>query len=438
VNAVAEAAHRNYLVSRICDVLSGERIHLQNAILLIVCNVSAAGLLFVANVKIANVIGKESFGNLAYATALGMFGQAIVRYGMDRTLVRDLIHYPHRFSELVAGSLLLRGAIMALVAAGLVVWKIAFDPDHTFLWGMIAVVVAYSLKSFDLQPVYDAWLKMARHSFYNLIQRGLYFIFIFLIIYASPMTLSITWIGFGMLATEIFYQFLQQRWAFRRIDFGTIKTPLVSVSIDLAGSNFWIWLATMAMLSFGAMNQVILRHYCGAAELGKYAASGQIASAALLLFAQVARIGNPATAHNTKPNADKKARIQFLLQYSGVMLLIAIPICAPLFIFPELILNTLYKPEYVSAIPVLRIFAIYMLVISLGMVASQYVVSSRMVKTFFCSIILGALVSIALCMVLIPRMGSYGAALALLIGHGTTMGLYWVITIQHVRRIGEA
>jgi PST family polysaccharide transporter len=437
VDGVGEAAQMNGLVARFHEILSGQRVRLQNLSVLVICNIVAGGVFFVTNVKIANVIGKESFGNLAYAIALGMYGQVFVCYGMDRTLVRDLIHYPERSAELVAGSLLLRGAIMALAAAGLVVWKMAFDTTGMFLWGLIAVVVAYSLKSLDLEPVYDVWLKMGRHAVYNLIQRGLYFLFILMIILASPETLSITWIGFGMLGTEIFYQLLQQKWVFRRIDFGVIKTPLVSVAVDLSESNFWIWLASMVALSFGSLNQVILRHYCGAAELGGYAASWQIASAVLLLFTQVGRIGNPLTAHNTKPKAYKKARIHFLLRYSGLMLLTAAPICAPLFAFPELILKTLFKPEYVSAAPVLRVFAIYMLAVSLGIVAAQYVVSSRMERTYFASIIVGGILSITLCLVLIPRMAGYGAALALLIAHGTTMGLYWLAMIQHVRRMGK-
>jgi PST family polysaccharide transporter len=407
---------------------------LQNLSALVVFNFLAAGLFFVTQVKIANVIGKENFGNLAYAIALGMYGQVLVRYGMDRTLVRDLIHYPKRLAELVAGSLLLRGGIQLLVIVGLLIWKFAFDASGALSWGLMAIVVAYSLKSLDLQPVYDAWLKMGRHAVYNLIQRVLYFIFIWMIILWSANNLSIAWIGFGLLGTEIFYLLLQQKWAFQRIDFGMIKAPLTSVAVDLSKSNFWIWLASIGVLSFGSLNQIILKHYCGAAELGGYAASWQIILAVMLFFAQVCRIGNPAMARNTKPQTDKKARIHFLLRYSGVMLLAAAPICIPLFFFPELILKTIFKPEYASAAGVLRTLSIYLAIYSLGVVASQYVVSSRMERTYFVSVIVGGILSITLCLVLIPRMAGYGAALALLIAHGISMGLYWLATIQDVRK----
>ncbi len=420
--------------SQFHSLLASQRRNLQNLSALVILNFLTAGLSFVTTVKIANVIGKESFGNLAYAIALGMYGQAFVRYGIDRTLVRDLIHYPHRFAELVAGSLLLRGGIQLLVIVGLLIWKFTFDASGALSWGLVAVVVAYSLKSLDMQPVYDAWLKMGRHAAYNFIQRALYFLLIWMIILWSPNNLSIAWIGFGLLGTEIFYLLLQQKWAFRRIDFGVIKAPLTSVAVDLSKSNFWIWLAAMGALSWGSLNQIILKHYCGAAELGGYAASWQIASVVMLLLVQVGRIGNPAIAHNTRPLTNKKARIHFLVRYSGVMLLVATPICIPLFFFPELILRTIFKPEYASGAGGLRVFAIYMLVLSLGVVASQYVISARMERTYFASVIVGGILSITLCLVLIPRMAGFGAALALLIAHGISMGLYWVAMIQHVRK----
>jgi O-antigen/teichoic acid export membrane protein len=423
------------LVAHFHEILHGQRVRLQNLSVLVICNFAAAGVFFLANVKIANVIGKENFGNLAYAIALGMYGQVFVRYGMERTLVRDLIHYPHRFAEIVAGSLLLRSWLQMLVIFGLLIWKFAFDlPSTLSSWGFMAVVVACSLKSLDLESVYDAWLKMSRHACYNLIQRVLYFLLIWIIILWSPGDLSIACIGFGLLGTEIFYLLLQQMWAFRRIDFGTIKVPLTSVAFDLSKSNFWIWLSAMGGLSFGFLNQIVLKHYCGAAELGGYAASWQIAAVAALLLTQISRIGNPATARATRLKTNGTPRIRFLLRYSCVMLLTAAPICILVITFPEWILTSIFKPEYALAAGVLRVFGIYTLILSLGIVAAQYVVSARMERTYFASVILGGCLNVILCVILIPRLAGLGAALSLLIAHGFTMGLYWVAVIQQIRK----
>lgn len=419
---------------RLRSLLVSQQRNLHALSLLTIFNFLAAGLYFLTQVKIANVIGKENFGHLAYAMALGLYAQATVRYGMDRTLVRDLIHYPNRFAELVAGSLLLRGGIQLLLITGLVTWKCAFDASGMLSWGVMAVVIAISLKSLDLQPVYDAWMRMGRHAAYNLIQRSLYFAFVWAVVLWSPSHLSVTWIGFGLLGTQVFYLLLQQQWAFRRIDFRTIKVSLAKVAAELSKSNLWIWLASLAVLSFGSLNQIILKYYCGAAELGGYAASWQIAAAAGLLLTQVGRVGNPKMANITKIETSKTRKIRFLFWYSAVMFFSALLVCIPVLLFPELILKTLFRPEYVSETGTLRVFGVYMLVLSLTFIGSQYVVSAGLEKIYFASVAVGGVLSPVLCVVLIPYWAGFGAALSLLIAHSVSMAFYWMVMIYDIAK----
>ena len=418
---------------RLKSLVLSQRRNLQNLSALVVFNFLAAGLFFITQIKIANVIGKEKFGLLAYGIALGMYGQTIVRYGMNRTLVRDLIHYPKRFAELVMASLMLRGVMLGLVVAGLLIWKIVWQPAD-MSWAIIVVIVAYSLKSLDLQPVYDAWHCMARHAVYNVVRRGLYFALIWGIILANPQRLTLAWIGCALLVMEISYLFLQQRWAGRRIEWSWGNSGGNSVIEKLIKDNSWIWLATIGALSFGTLNQIILKHYCGPGELGGYAASWQIIAAATLLLSQISRIGNPATARVTHPENDGSKRKSFLLKYSCVMAATVLPVVIPSVLFPGWIIKTVFKPEYASSAAVLRVLGIYLMVFSLGLVASQYVISARMEKVYFASVMVGGILSIVLCFALIPAMAGTGAALALLIAHGTSMGLYWIALIHHVKK----
>ena len=418
---------------RLRKILLSQKGNLQNLSALVVFNFLAAGLFFITQVKIANVIGKEKFGLLAYGIALGMYGQTIVCYGMNRTLVRDLIHYPKRFAELVMASLMLRGLLLGLVVVGLLIWKLVWQPAD-LSWAIVVVIVAYSLKSLDLQPVYDAWHCMARHAVYNMVRRGLYFAIIWGIILANPQRLTLVWIACALLVMEMFYLFLQQRWAGRRIEWSWGKVGWNSGVRSLLKNNSWIWLATIGLLSFGTLNQIILKHYCGAAELGGYAASWQIVAAAMLLLMQISRVGNPATARVTRSENNGYKRKSFLLKYSCVMAAAALPVVIPSVLFPGWIMKTIFKPEYASSAAILRILGIYLMVYSLGCVASQYIVSARMEKVYFASVIVGGALSVTFCFWLIPEMGGLGAAIALLIAHSIAMGLYWEAMIQHVRK----
>lgn len=112
----------------------------------------------------------------------------------------------------------------------------------------------------------------------------------------------------------------------------------------------------------------------------------------------------------------------------------ALPVVIPSVLFPGWIMKTIFKPEYASSAAILRVMGVYLMVFSLGCVASQYVVSARMEKTYFASILLGGCLSVILCFILIPKLSGLGAALSLLIAHGISMGLYWATMVQHVRK----
>ncbi|NVL90288.1 MAG: flippase [Desulfobacterales bacterium] len=433
-DGVIEAPEKIGLVVHLQKIIFSQKVHLQNLSVLVFVNFLVAGLGFLTRVKIANTLGKEGFGLLAYGLVLGRYAGTLVRFGLDRTLVRDLVHYPKRFGELVTASLILRGSMFILVLIGLLIWKFLEGPETELTWALFIVIIAHFVVSLDLQATYDSWHKMSRHAVYRLIQRLCYLGCVWGLVLFVPGKLNILWIGALMLGSVVLYLSLQYNWAFKRIDFKNISVSLIKTACRMGRGNLWIWLAAMGCLSFGSLNQLILKHYSGTAELGGYAAAWQIVAIAMLLLTQISRVGNPATARITRKDSNQSARIRFLTKYSVVMFVVAAPVGIAALICPELIITLLFRPEYASAASVMRIMGIYIMVFSLGLIASQYVVSAHLEKIYFTTVIVGGILSITLCLVLIPRMAGYGSALALLIAHGASMGLYWVVMIQHVRK----
>jgi len=422
------------LSGRLWKVVISQKKHVQNLSVLVCVNFLVAGLGFITKVKIANTLSKADFGLFAYGLAIASYGAAIIHFGLNRTLVRDLIHFPKRQGQLVTSSLLLRGFMFLVVTLALLIWKFFSPAVSDLTWGVVLLVFGQSMLGLELKAVYDSWGKMSRHAVYNFIQRCVYFVAVWLMIILSPKSLSVFWLGIFTIATVTFYMILQCKWAFNRIDFGEISKSIFSATLALARGNLIIWFSTLGCLSFGTINQIILKLYEGKESLGGYAAAWQIITIAILFLDQVARIGNPATARITKPDIEKTNRIKFLIKYSTVMFLVVFPVCLATIIFPEMILRLIYKPEYASAAGALRIMGIYMMIYSLGFVASQYIVSARMEKTYFASVIVGGCLSVVLCFALIPRFSSLGAALSLLISHSAAMGLYVLAAIRKVTR----
>jgi O-antigen/teichoic acid export membrane protein len=205
-----------------------QKSRVQNLSALVIINFITAGLGFITTVKVANVLGKENFGEFAYALAIGAYAAAVVRYGFDRTLVRDLTHYPDRFNDLVFASLALRAFLLVLVSAGLVIWKLFFTLATGLSWAAIIIVIGAALRSLDLQPVYDTWRQFKRHAIYDLIQKCLYFACIWFIAVVYPDKLAISWIGLITLCSITLYLFLQHRWAMNNI--GRVTTSISFLS----------------------------------------------------------------------------------------------------------------------------------------------------------------------------------------------------------------
>ncbi|MHC4691335.1 MAG: oligosaccharide flippase family protein [Planctomycetota bacterium] len=422
---------------RLWKAIISQKKHVQNLSVLVCVNLLVAGLGFITKVKIANILGKAEFGLFAYGIAVASYGATIISFGLNRTLVRDLIHFPKRQGQLVVSSLLLRGFMFFVVALTLLIWKFFSPAISDLTWGVVLIIFGQSMLGLELKAVYDSWGKMSRHAVYNFIQRCVYFAAVWLMIILSPKSLSVFWLGIFTIATVTFYMILQCKWAFNRIDFGGISRSILSATLALAKGNLIMWFSMLGSLSFGIINQIILKFYEGKESLGGYAAAWQIITIATLFLIQVARIGNPATARITKPGIEKTIRIKFLIKYSTVMFLVVFPVCLVTIVFPEMILRLIYKPEYASSAGALRIMGIYMMIYSLGFVAFQYIVSARMDKIYFASAIVGGCLSVVLCFVLIPRFSSLGAALSLLISHGTAMGLYMLAVVNHIRKSSQ-
>lgn len=425
------------LSGKLTALLISQKANLRRLSVLVIVNLTAAGLGFITRVKIANTLGKADFGLFAYAFAIAAYGGAIIRFGFDRTLARDLIHFPKRQGQLVASSLLLRGFLFLIVTLALVIWKCFSTALSDLTWGVVLVVLGQSMLGLELKAVYDSWGRMSRHAIYNLVQRCLYFSAVWLMVILAPRTFSIFWLGIFTIAAVSFYMVLQCNWAFKRIDFSGIKKSIFHNALILAKGNLVIWFASLGGLSFGVVNQIILKFYGGKESLGGYAAAWQIVAIATLFLTQISRIGNPATARITKPGISKRERIRFLVKYCSVMCLVVCPISLVTIVWPESILRLIYRPEYASGAGALRVMGLYLLVLSVAFVAAQYLISSRQEKLYFRNVMIGGLVSVVFSFILIPNFAGLGAILSLLIAHSLLVMMNWVGVIKNLMKEGN-
>lgn len=416
------------------EMADAQKTNLQDLFVLVIINSFVAGIGFFTQVKIANTLGKAEFGLFAYGIVIASYGGVIIRFGLDRTLVRDLIHYPARFDKLAVSSIFLHFFMFFFVAAGLLVWKSHLPVNSGLMWGVILVALGQSMLGLELKGIYDSWARMSRHAIYNLIQRSLYFLAVWYMLIFIPKSLNVFWLGIFLIITVSFYLLMQYSWALKRINFGKSAASLLRDVFSLARNNSLMWGTALAGVCMGEINKVFLIFYRGNASLGGYAAAWQITTVAILILTQVSRVANPGTARITRKAVESRERIQFLLKYSTVMLVIAFPLSFTSIVYPKLIISILYNPEFLTAVNTLRILGVYALVYALEIIASQYIVSIKKEKLYFANVVLGGIISTIFCLILIPSMGDVGAALALLLSQCIATALYWSLILLDLRK----
>jgi O-antigen/teichoic acid export membrane protein len=301
-------------------------------------------------------------------------------------------------------------------------------------WGIILIFSAIALLSLDLQPVYDALQKMQRHAIYFLIQKACYLLIVWFMILFFPNHFSVLWIGMAMLFASLLYLLMQHRWAINHIASYTLtNNTLISDIRWLINKNWLIWLAAICGLVAVMLNQPILKYYAGDSELGGYAAAWQVMMIGHLFVDQLGRFGRPGMARYTRPEITNDNLIRFLFKYSVAMTGVALPLTISMIFIPDFIFQLLFKPEYAAASKTLPVFGSYLLLFALGVVASQYVLSVRLEKIYFFSVLIGGLTSVFLCYLIIPEYKSIGAAWVLLLAHGSSLLVYAIAMVRHIQ-----
>jgi O-antigen/teichoic acid export membrane protein/glycosyltransferase involved in cell wall biosynthesis len=422
-------------------LISTQRARLGTLAVLLSSNLFTAGVGFLTTITIANTLGAARFGELAYAYAIGGIIAVNVRFGMDRSLIRDLTHSPERFGDLVAASVFLRTLFLLLILAGFLVLRMTAIDAVQLSLGALFVVLATMLLPLQIANVFDVWESQGRHAVYFLVQRCVYFLIVWAVLLFAADRFSILWIGSALLISTLLFLFLQYRHAWKRVSDSIRELSPAGVcrtSLELMRNNLWLWLASVAALGLTALNSVVLKHVSGASDLGIYAASWQLVSLATLLLKNVSRIGRPIMARRTRKHAvAADGNLRFIVHYSFVMLAAVGAIALPLIVCPHLILRTLFTPEYAGGDWVLRVFGVYLLVRAIETVFSQHVVLSGMDRAYFAASILAGSVSMGCCAMLIPRYSATGAALSVLIG--TTAGtlLSMTASMRHVKELRQ-
>lgn len=371
---------------------------------------TVAGL--TVGIWIARFLGPEQFGLLNYVFAFVALFNAVGTLGLYGIVVRDLVDRPDQTEVTLASALLLQ-VIGALVAIGLIAVTITWIRPTDQLTRIMAIILALSM-IFQASSVIKYWFESKINSRHVVIVES----YIFLAIIASKIGLIlvgasiIAFVWIELIASIItsyglFKIYKKHNGAFRYQD------ATIDRAKHLLYDSWPMIISGMAIMLYMRIDQIMLGEIVGNEALGIYSAAVRINEA--FYFVPLAIIASvfPTIANSRKcSTALYREGMQNLYDgTAGLALLVAFGTT----IFASPLMDLLYGDKYDGADDVLTVIAWCGVFASLSFASGRWYLLEGLQKLALLRNILGAVVNIALNLILIPRYGPLGAAFSTLI-----------------------
>jgi len=358
---------------------------------------------------VARHLGPLRLGTLGYCSALVAllnFGPAL---GLDAIVKRDLLRMPEKTAELLASSFALR------LGAGTLAYALV----------LLAAVSGWGLKGEEprllailglqlFQPalfVSDLWLQahlrakpsvavqLGALSLCSVLRVGL--------ILTDGSLTAFAWVFVtetSLIAAGI-YQFARR---------AGLRMPAAAARLATMKRLFleaWpLMFASLAIVVYMKIDEVMLRHLSGPTEVGIYAAAARISEVWYFLPTALAASLLPALLRARERDASNYAtRLQ---QYYDLSAGAAYALSIPIAFAAPWIVQLAYGAAFAAAGPILAVHIWSSVFVFLGVARGQWLVNERLQRFYLVTVLAGAVVNVGLNLLLIPRWGGLGAAYA--------------------------
>ncbi|GAB2696065.1 flippase [Mucilaginibacter koreensis] len=399
--------------------------YLKNTGMLFVGKVGSLLIKMLVSIQVANYLHPEGNGILAGGIVYIYFFSAIATLGLDQFIVKELHQFPENRDRILGTAFWLK-VIAGVICIPLIYMAYQLYPakatpySYTLILSFIGIVQAFN--------VIDSYFQSQVQSKYIMqVQMGgtlLSAIIKLLLIYNKA---SITWFVYAYLFDVILlsagYFLTYQRkgrsllmWSYN----GVLAKKLLAMSWPLIISGIMVSV-------YMKIDQLMLQNMRGAKEAGAYATAVNLSEAWNFIPSVIVASLFPAILNARRDDLNRyRKRIQDLYD---LMVYISLPIALIISIAAPLIYK-LYKPEYASAAPVLSLHIWSGVFVFLGAANGQYLIAENYARLSFLRTGFGAVINVILNLILIPRYGMMGTAIATLVAYASSA--FFIIFIPKV------
>lgn len=377
----------------------------------------------------ARVLGAEGYGVFSYAMSLAAFFSLFSDLGLSGVLTRELSRNPEKKSDYIATASVIKIIMTVasfLITIGLSPILVKIEAARPLI-ALAAFLVVFDTARMFIFGFTRARNKMELEGILTFITEAciaLFAIGIF-VFSPSPFLLSLAYaFGSGLGTIFVFLAI----WKYARKIIGSFKKELVWPIVETS-------LAFAMVGIFGALmintDSVILGFFKSAYDLGLYAVAQRPVQLLYILPAIIAVSIFPIVSHSAHNKKHEQSRK--ILEFSLIAsLAIALPIAIGGIILAQPLMLLLFGAEYHGAVLCFQLLLSTVLFVFPGTVIGNAMLSYNMQKAFSLTAATGAIVNIVLDLLLIPRYGINGSAVATIITQIIANGINWYLLHERI------
>ena len=358
----------------------------------------------------ARYLGPSNYGLINYSATYITFFAALCTLGISSVIVKNFTDKPDEVGTTLGTTLFLR-SISSFISGLIIIGIVSVIDKGELLTLVVTAIVCISLL-FQPFDVFNYWFQYKYKA------------------KVIAMVSLAAYVSVALFRVVLLFQGRDVRWfAFATaLDYLVIallitlayvkhKGPRLKVSLgkgkELLGSSYHFILSSLMVAIYGYTDKFMLKQMLNETEVGYYSTATAICGMWVFVLQAVIDALYP-TIMNLY-NQDKKAFERKNRQLYAIVFYVGIGVSIIITIFAPLGIRILYGKDYLPATVPLRIVTWYTAFSYLGVARNAWIVCEGKQKYLKYMYVLAAAINICLNLIMIPIMGTAGAALASLI-----------------------
>ncbi|SNB46606.1 flippase [Geobacter sp. DSM 9736] len=370
------------------------------------------GIGLLVSVWVARYLGPSQFGLLNFATAFVALFAAFSTLGLDGIVVRELVRHPDDRREILGSAIFLRlaGSLVTIVSAAGIISLLRQGEELPRL--MVMIISIGTL--FQTLDVIDFWFQSRVLSKYTVMAKnGAFIIAAFLkailILRGAPL-IFFAWaalLELVLAAAGLVF--------FYRRNGGRIREWLVRGARcrSLLADSWPLILSGLSIAVYMKIDLVMLGKMAGDQAVGIYSAATKMSEVWYFIpMAIVSSIFPSVIRAREKDESLYYRRMQRLFSFMAAL---SFSIAVPMTFLASLVVVPLFGEQYAAAGPVLAVHIWASLFVFYGVAQSPWDLAENLTRLALFRMAFGAIINVALNIILIPAYGVMGAAVATVI-----------------------